>query len=41
MDAIVPVHDGSWVGYDPEYTNPLDDPKHPFNSLVPRTGGDK
>ena len=28
--------DGSWVGYDARYTNPLDDPEHPFNSLMRR-----
>lgn len=26
--------DGSWVGFEPNHTNPLDNPKHPFNSLV-------
>ena len=25
--------DGSWVGFDPAYTDPLADPEHPFAAL--------
>ena len=31
--------DGSWVGLEPSKTNPLEDPKHPFNTLVGGSGG--